>query len=210
MVILTFGSSTTWGAWDEHGGWADRLKDYAFQKSKKINYADYTTVYNLGVDGDNTERLLKRYENEIQARMYGEKNLVVIIFAGTNDAQYLQTEKRHWVEPNEFESNLNKLIGLSKKYNGKVIFIEPTPVDKRVNPIPWKKDASYTMESRKKYSDIIRKVCQEQNLPFIETVNKFSSEDPNPLLTDGVHPTTKGHEIIFEEVKTYLEENNLI
>lgn len=210
MIILTFGSSTTLGQWDEKGGWADRLKDYAFQKSKEINYENYTNVYNLGVDGDTTERLLKRIEIEIAARMYDEKDLTIIILTGTNDAQYLTNENRYWIEPKEFEESLNKLIAISKKHNANLIFVEPTPVDSRVNPIPWKKEALYTIEGRQKYSDIIRKVCSQQNLPFIEIINKFPLGDPNPLLVDGVHPNTKGHEIIFEEVKKYLEENKLI
>ncbi len=210
MVILAFGSSTTWGSWDENGGWAERLKNYAFQKAKENNYEDYVNVYNLGVDGDNTERLLKRYEIEIQGTTCDDKDLVIIIAMGSNDSQYLSKENQYWVGPQDFENNLNKLVVVANKYNGKVIFLEPTPVDRRVDSIPWKKEATYTMENRKKYSDIIRKVCQEQNLPFIEILSKFPQGDPNPLLVDGVHPNTRGHEIIFEQVKKYLVESSII
>lgn len=210
MTILAFGSSTTWGSWDEKGGWADRLKEYAFQKAKEHTYEDYVNVYNLGVDGDNTQRLLQRFETEVKARIYGEKDLVIIIAMGSNDSQYLPQEKRYWVEPEDFRNNLLQLVKIAQKYNGKVIFLEPTPVDKRVDPIPWKKEATYTMENRTKYVQIMKDICEQQNIPFIEVVSKFPQGDINPRLVDGVHPDTEGHRIVFEEVKKYLLENKLI
>ena len=55
-IINIFGDSIAWGAYDEMGGWANRLKQY-FSEDKE----NYIEVYNLGVSGDNSEKLLKRF-----------------------------------------------------------------------------------------------------------------------------------------------------
>ena len=54
------------GAWDlEKGGWVNRLKIYYDLKASS-NF--YVTVYNLGIDGDDTSLLLKRFDLECKAR----------------------------------------------------------------------------------------------------------------------------------------------
>lgn len=56
-LIFAFGDSSTWGAFDlEKGGWAERLKNYFFQKRED------TFVYNLGIESNTTKDLLKRFE----------------------------------------------------------------------------------------------------------------------------------------------------
>lgn len=210
MVILTFGSSTTLGEWDQKGGWADRLRDFAYQKAAATNFTNYADVYNLGIDGDNSERLIKRFENEIQARIYGEKDLIIFIAIGLNDSQYLLEEKHNWIQPEDFENNLHTLLDTARKYNSRIVFVSLTPVDNRVDPIPWKKEAAYRMEYIQSYNEIIKKICNRNKLPFIDILEKFLQTGVDKILQDGLHPTTQGHEIIFEEVKKYLVDNSLI
>lgn len=210
MIILTFGSSTTLGEWDEKGGWADRLRDFSYKKAAEANFVEYADVYNLGVDGDNSNRLIKRFENEIQARIYGEKELTIFIAIGLNDSQYVLKEKHNWIQPQDFKNNLHKLLEITKKHQAHVVFIGLTPVDKRVDPIPWKKEAAYRMEYISKYNDMIKNFCSENKLAFIDILNKFIEIGVEKVLQEGLHPTTLGHEIIFEEVKKYLIENSIL
>lgn len=211
MHILIFGSSITWGAWDEAGGWAQRLKSLADKKAAESNYNDeYTTVYCLGVSGDNTDDLLRRFETELKARLGENEKTLVLIEIGINDSQFILSEDEHSVPKEQYRNNLLKLHEITKLQGADIVFVGLTPVDSRVDPIPWKQSASYRLNFVEEYDSIIRDVCQQQNIPFIELLSKFDSNEYQTLLTDGLHPSTEGHKIMFEEVKRYLESKNLL
>ena len=210
MHIIIFGSSITWGAWDEEGGWAQRVKSFADKKAALSNYNDdYNTVYCLGVSGDNTENLLQRYEFELKARIGENEKTLVLIEIGINDSQYILATKQHRVSNEKFKENLIKLSRITKSYDAELVFLGLTPVDVRVDPIPWKKTASYRMDFIETYNSLVKSVCKELDIPFIELIGKFDKRSYPELLTDGLHPSTSGHKIIFEEVKSYLESKNL-
>jgi len=209
MNLLIFGSSIAWGAWDKEGGWAQRLKDLAYEKAEN-NFNNHTSVYCLGVSGDNSEGLLGRFDSEVKARSWEDEKLTIIIGIGMNDSQYILEEKQHRISEEQFRKNLLTLIQKSKKYNANLIFAGITPVDKRVDPIPWKPSAAYRIEFVKTYDHIVKEVAKQENIPYIELMSKFPTERLNELLTDGLHPSTGGHKIIFEEVKKYLTEKEII
>ena len=52
----------------------------------------------------------------------------------------------------------------------------------------------------KKYDSIIKFVCKEENVGFIPLIDLMNDS----LLFDGLHPNTKGHELIFDRVLEYL------
>ncbi|MBU4142032.1 SGNH/GDSL hydrolase family protein [Patescibacteria group bacterium] len=85
------------------------------------------------------------------------------------------------------------------------------PIDEsKVDPIPWLPEVSYKNEYIKRYDKIIKSVCAENKIAFIEIFEKLKKENCKNLLEDGVHPNSKGHEKIFEIVKDYLIENKII
>ena len=57
-----------WGAWDRELGWAYRLKKYLDNKTLDSNFNSYYETHVLGVSGDTTEDLLKRFIPEIEVR----------------------------------------------------------------------------------------------------------------------------------------------
>lgn len=209
MNILIFGSSITWGAWDNEGGWAQRIKSLADKKASEYGYKKYADVYPLGVDGDNTEKLLFRFDTEVKARLSEEKT-VILIEIGINDSQFVLAEKQHRVSKEKYKENLLKLYKIAKSHDAKLIFVGLTPVDSRVDPIPWKPTSSYRMEFVKEYDLVIKEVCDEQGIPFIELLNKFTGKNHQNLLIDGLHPNSEGHKLMYLEIKNYLEENNLL
>lgn len=210
MNLLIFGSSITWGAWDREGGWAQRLKSFCDSKAVETNYDNYTAVYCLGVSGDNTTDLLKRFDTEVKARQDEEEDMLILIEIGVNDSQFVLDENRHRVTPEEYRKNLLTLVNKSKQYNASLIFVGLTPVDSRVDPTPWTPGKTYRLEFVKKYEEVLRGVSQEQQIPFVELMSKFPKDKYQELLTDGLHPSTEGHRIIYEEVKDYLEQKQLI
>lgn len=210
MNLLIFGSSITWGAWDKEGGWAQRLKSYCDNKAIEANFDNYTAVYCLGVSGDKTTDLLERFDTEVKARIDEEEKTLILIEIGINDSQFVLEENQHRVSPEEYRKNLLTLINKSKQYEASLIFIGLTPVDLRVDPTPWTPGKTYRLEFVKKYEEILKEVSREQNIPLIEVMSKFPEERYQELLVDGLHPSTEGHRIIFEEVKKYLVETRTI
>ena len=74
--ILVFGDSITYGAWDKDGGWVQRLRKFLDE-----NYEDFF-VCNLGVSGNNSDDLLKRFEFETEQRIKEEKKTIFIFAIG--------------------------------------------------------------------------------------------------------------------------------
>lgn len=208
--ILVFGDSIAYGAWDAEGGWAERLKIFSNKKSIAANLEFYCAIYNLAIDGDNTESLLNRIDFEIEQRARGEE--IILIFAiGSNDSEVMSADNTLKTSPEKFSQNIKNLILISKKYSAKIIFFGLLPVDEsKADPMPWAADRSYKNNSIKKYNDIIKSICAEDKIDFIELFEKFKKIDYKKLLEDGLHPNSKGHEKIFEIVKDYLVKKKII
>lgn len=196
--ICVFGDSISQGYNDyNEGGWINRLR-------KHFDLSDYDiSVFNLGVSGDDTFDLLKRFNVEAEAR-----TPELIIFAiGIQDSQYVNSKDNPRVKLNDFNKNLLKLKNLSKQFTKKIIFVGLTKVDEsKVMPIPWGITKYYDNENIKIYDLAIKSFCAENNLPFIEMFNLLNNED----LEDGLHPNSKGHEKMFQRVKAFLIKNEII
>lgn len=211
MNLLIFGDSIAWGAWDEKGGWAQRIKSYADQKAIANNFDNDTTVYCVGVDGDNTQDLLARFDTEVAARTDKENRLLILIGIGINDSQYVLESHSHRVSKQEYENNLVELIKKAKHHQANLIFIGLTPVnDSRVDPTPWTPGKSYRLEFVKQYDQILKTVSENYNIPYVEIMSSFLQKDYKELLIDGLHPNTQGHELMFEQIKNFLISKNLI
>lgn len=92
-----------------------------------------------------------------------------------------------------------------------MIFIGLAPVDEsRTDPIPWVPDRSYKDSYIKKYNEMIKVICRENKVYFIEIFNKLMKSDYKKTLDDGVHPDEKGHQKIFETIKDFLIKNKII
>lgn len=210
MRILVFGTSITFGAWDRKGGWVERLKNFFIKKflsDKNFRYL----VYNLGISGDTTEDLLERFEFEAKQRLKEGEETIVIFEIGGNDSQFIHSQNSLRILPEKFRQNIQNLINLAKKFSSKIIFIGHSPVDEtKTTPIPWNRDKSYKNENVSKYNEIIKSVCQENNVYFIEIFEKLSKLGYQNLLEDGLHSNSKGHQKIFETIKDFLIKNKII
>jgi len=208
--IFVFGDSITYGAWDKEGGWVQRLR--RFLDEKVLTSSDfYYLVYNLGVSGDNTCDLLKRFKFEIEQRFCKNEKAIVIFAIGINDSQFVQSKNSNQVSEEQFKENLEKLIKLARNFTSIIVFVGLTPVDEsKTTPIPWNTDKFYKNEYIQRYNEIIKKVCKNNNLHYIEIFEEFAETNYQELLEDGLHPNSEGHQKIFEIVKNYLVENGII
>lgn len=202
--ILIFGDSITYGFWDKQGGWVNRIRMWIDTKNMEWS-GFYFRIYNLGIDGNTTDDLLFRFDKEVISRIEEQTKTIIIFAIGINDSQFINKSKKLRIPQNKFENNLKKLISLSTKYSKTIIFIGPNPIDeKKVDPMPWAKDRSYKNEYIKKYGEIIKKVCFEKNIYYIEIFDEWMKFDYKKLLEDGAHPNSEGHKKIFETVKNFL------
>jgi lysophospholipase L1-like esterase len=204
MNILFFGDSITWGAWDREGGWVARIKKFVDKKIIDSNFEYYHDIYNVGISGDNTSDLLKRFEAEAKNRI-DEDNETLFVFAiGVNDSQFVENvDNRTSIE--QFQENLKKLIDNAKKITSKIVFIGLFPVDdSKLTPTSWEADKSYKLEHVEKYNQVIKNVCESEKVDFINIYEEFVSKDYKSLLIDGLHPNTEGHKEIFDTVLKFL------
>ncbi|MEF8846859.1 MAG: GDSL-type esterase/lipase family protein [Candidatus Paceibacterota bacterium] len=191
-----FGASITSGKNDfKEGGWCDLLKRYLFGKG--------IFVYNLGVSGDDTNDLLKRFDNECEARRPD-----IIIFAiGGNDTQYFINEKQFRVDIEDTIENFRELLDKAKDYTSHVIVIGLTRVDEEVINSVYieEKGKCYKNKFLEKYDKSIEKVSSEQDVHFIPTFDVIDKSD----LDDGLHPTPKGHKKLFVRIRNYIDNLDL-
>ena len=188
MTICIFGDSIVWGASDcEKGGWADSLKNYLMDED--------IDVYNLGISGNTTEDLLKRFEVEAEAR-----NPDIIIFAiGINDS--LSFDKDGLIK---FQNNIATLADKAKKFTDKIIFIGLTSVDEsRTTPyLSEETGEAYNNQSIGEYDEIIKSFCENNNLIFVDVLGLLINDDDS---CDGLHPSSIGHQKMFERIKEEIE-----
>ncbi len=201
--VFVFGDSITYGCWDlEEGGWVNRLRKFL-----EGRYDNDVLVYNLGVSANKTVDLLKRAKFEIESRIKEKDiNEVTILYEiGLNDSQYV-INKGHRVPIDDFRKNIESLINIGQNY-GKVLFVGLTPVDEsKTIPLSWDKSKIYKNEFIRKYDKVIRETCKKREIPYIPIFDEMQKVPnfENELIEDGLHPSSKGHELIFKIVRNHL------
>jgi len=200
--ILVFGDSIAAGAWDIEGGWVARLKKHFFKRILDTKLSEYHEIHNLGIPGDISSDIVVRFENETNARKWEDLETIIIFEFGINDSAMIVNTNSNWVDKKIFYEDLQILVTKAKKYTENIIVLGLTPIDElQVNPIPWDTKKAYIKSEIKKYDLILNNFCGENNIIYIELYNKLNKAD----LTDGVHPNTTGHQIIFYEVLKVIE-----
>jgi acyl-CoA thioesterase I len=201
--ILVFGDSITFGMEaPQSGGWVGRLK-HAFESKDK-----YNRVYNLGVPGDTSSGLVKRFSVEANARVqyYRAVNKFLIIIAiGINDSRLNGGMQE--TSPEQFRLNIQQLVDESKQFQCPLLFVSATPVDARAQNY---EGTTFTNERIEMYNEIIQKVCQQHNTPYIDIFTQMIRRNYSTLLDDGLHPNSEGYQYIYSVVESELQERRLI
>jgi len=208
--VLVFGGSTSQGLWDPKGGWPQRLRthlDHLYLEGK----ASKIYTFNLGISGDSSKEVLNRLESETKVRLCHPKTFF-IFGSGGNDAQYRLNKKAVRRSPKDFKTNIIKIIRIAKKYSNLILFVGLQPVDEsKTNPIPWEPTICFRNELLKKYSDIVKEICQKENVYFVEIFDDWVKSDYLKLISsDGLHPNSEGHKKIFEKLLAFLSAKHII
>jgi lysophospholipase L1-like esterase len=203
-TICIFGDSITMGAWDlEKGGWGNRLRLFIDTEQRSGGIKDYFATYNLGVDGDTTDGLLKRFQAEAEFR-----NSSIIIFAiGSNDSVFDKAKNKFLVPLDEFEINIKRLIDEARNISQTVIFLSAGIIDeKKTKPLVWASDFYQENKNVLLYNQKIKEITEKNEVLYLDIFDSLSEKD----LEDGVHPNSGGHEKIYLKVKDFLLNNKVI
>ena len=208
--VLVFGDSIVWGRGENPSySWVGRLKN----DFEKQNF--YNTVYNLGIPGETSNSLQQRFLVELKSRVVKkrtEDDFLIIIAVGMNDSRFLD-ENNCEVEIEEFEKYIRSLISISKQYTNNIAVLEITPVDEK-KTTPYESH-HYTNERICLFNNIICKAAKEEDVHLISVFEEFKAKNLNELLVDGIHPNTKGYDILYSIIKIglnklhFFQEKNL-
>ena len=204
--ILIFGASNSYGAWDIEGGWVQRIRKFK-DKENIINLPNFILIYNLSISGNTTEDILDRFDAEIRAHLKETKKAHAIIFSiGANDSRKING--KYAVSPEKFRQNIVELIKRAKKHTRTIVFVSPKPI--HPDFVQWSKTETYELKDIKNYKDIIKLVCKENKVHFVDLFDELKKLEYPKLLQDELHYNTKGHQKIFEIVEEFLIENKII
>ncbi|MBN1376847.1 hypothetical protein JW949_00780 [Candidatus Woesearchaeota archaeon] len=207
--ILVFGDSIAYGAWDEEGGWVERLKKFIHKRNMNKDNDEYDEVFNFSVGGEDTGDVLNRFEEETSTIINEDEECIIIFAIGTNDSHFYHNENRLQVKPEQFKKNIKKLISLAKNFSSKIIFINYTFVDESMTTL-YNDLNSYKNEYIQEYNNNLKEICAKNNVHFIDIYKIFVKKDYKKLLYDGLHPNSEGHKLIYETVKDFLIKNKLL
>ena len=201
VCIVCIGDSIVEGEGDKKGlsGWVGRLSTSILKNSK----VGENRVYNLGVGMETSIDLLHRLYSEVLYR----KPDIIILQAAHGDSRFMKNNSGE----NEYEigkkarmRTYNRIFEFLSKSNLNVLILGLNPVcDEKYN-----KDE---LEFYKKHNESTRKglklLCSEYNLPFLDPKEDiFKDKNLNELYEDGIHPNSKGYDIMFTKINEKLKE----
>lgn len=210
MQILIFGSSSVYGAWDTKGGWVQRLREY-YDKKYEDRPDYYVLFYNLGINGETSEGLLKRFDSETRPRTWPGDETIIIIQAGLNDSSFRPSKNSNWVSKDDYRKNLTEIVRLAKGITGKVILMNGGVFDESNHTdLDYQPDYVHHDKSLAEYNEVTKEVAKQSGVHLIDISKKLRKYDVKSIIMDGVHMNAKGHAIVFRAVRSYLEKNGIL
>jgi len=207
MRVLVFGASITQGFYDTQGGWAERLWTHYTKNLLSDSNGPDITIFNLGISGNDTPRLLKRFQPETDARKFPGEEFAFVFFIGTNDS-WVREDGSEISTPEKFSGEIRELINQAKQYSAKVMFVGLAPCDEaRSQPIPWNKDIFFSNARISDFDKAIKDVCQQEGVNYVPIFDSLKKQLDNKedIYADGLHPNDAGHQLIFELVRPKLD-----
>jgi lysophospholipase L1-like esterase len=169
-TLCVFGDSIVVGSDDrEAGGWVARLR-------LDLNARGKISVYNLGVDGDRSEQLLRRLAGEAAARNAS----VIVISIGANDLGWHDTEG---TESALFRERYDSILSQAERFTRRILVLGLLGVDE------GNESHGVRNEQVEAFNSIIEELAQAHGAEFLGLYETLAPED----FVDGLHPNASGH-----------------
>lgn len=181
LSFVDIGDSIARGVGDQRGGFLQRL---AYLLQRKFNHVNTT---NLGIPGNRSIQVAKRIAN-----IKSVNPDFVLILCGANDA---------WdkVSPEIYSSNIQKALNIAYFYGVEPVLIT-TP------PTCCQRQNLYTFIQQ--YNAALRELAKLNQVLLVDVEIAFqkSCEDLQhcALISDGLHPSAFGYELIAELITAEL------
>ena len=194
LRLCFIGDSITTGTGDKQMlGWPGRVCARAVDEGHNV------TLYNLGVRGDTTDDIRKRWRIEAQPRMLaGMKNAVVLAF-GLNDTMILETG----VARVPFERTLSNshAIMIDARDYLPCLFVGPAPVDdtRPVPGVPLPLVYQFLNKHIGEVNDALAGIAVDLQVPYVDVFTPLVGDpDWQQVMQqgDGVHPPAAGYEYL--------------
>ena len=209
MRVLIFGDSITQGFWDTNGGWVERIRNhYDSLQITDLNGRDEPVIFNLGISADNSGNIVKRIEAETTARTRRDNLPVVIVQIGINDSSSDSMPTGHSVSMplHQYQENLRSIVDKARPISSKIIFVGLSACNEaQTTPTAWG-DYYYTNDAIQRFENTMATTAEKLNIPFIPVFAQFKAalDRGEDVLSDGLHPNNKGHQLISEIVLKQL------
>ncbi|KAG2061679.1 SGNH hydrolase [Suillus hirtellus] len=205
-VVMLVGDSLTQLGWDK-GGFAQLLAEMYVRK---------LDVINRGLSGYQTDWAIPICE-QIFAKQHEQHHVpqvkLLTIWYGANDAAPAPSPQH--VPIDRFKTNLSHIIQMVKSPTSayyspetRIILITPPPV----NTKQWDKpDSPRVFETTRSYAGAVKEVGEKENVPVADVWTKIfdaagrSEEACEKYLSDGLHLTSDGYNIVFQAVVDIVE-----
>ncbi len=198
--VLAFGDSITYGIGDSAGnGWAGLLQREFSLRGQRL--------YNLGIPGDTSADVLRRFRQESRARLCHaapEDRICVIFGVGANDAKGIGRPENPLVPLPAFRRNLARLTSLAKAAARDVVFVGLIPCDE-ARTMPFSAEDYLTNAAFERYNSALREHCRRSGTGFADMFESWRSRDFTKLLADGLHPNSRGYALMTDSVRGCLK-----
>ena len=201
--VIAIGDSLIYGYGDsEGGGWVERLR---------LQWMNPETpgpiLYNLGVRGDGAVQVAKRMEREFCDRgelRHRTPDVLVLSFGVYDSAHAGRANGRPVTDIIRFEQLVEQLLQKARQLCP-VYFVGMVPVNEAA--MPFANILHFSQAEQRRYRDITRRLCQENDVPYLDLFEQWSQESDewvcDRLCADGIHPNILGYRTILQSIQAW-------
>ncbi len=200
-MIGAIGDSITHGYYDsEDLGWFARLGKLVL-KSLPAEYL----FNNLAQSGDNIADAAMRAVSEVLSRRFD----MLLVSLGTNDLRRRKdSDMALDFSFGAREMYWHRLLDILQASGAEIVVLDVLPVmEKRYLPTASLIRKNDDVE---RYNNQICRICHERNIKFFARYPQWHTRALDKLYQDATHPNSRGHQLIAEEVFSFLQKEKLL
>lgn len=205
LRICLIGDSIAAGTGDTDGrGWHGRLAASALRRGSDL------TIYGLGVRGDTSVDVARRWRAEVDARLPDLFPAGLVFQFGLNDCafrSFADGRRERRVEPEASRRTVESVL-TSAADERAVLMIGPAPVDGSRPGPQLVAGVIQRIDDRDiaELDEMMATVADDVGVPYLRVFDRLSSDPAwsNALREgDGIHPSGRGYEVLADLVAAW-------